>query len=762
MEHLLALAPSPGPQSAAFDLYAVQALAEATNDGDPVAAGVSTALNDLLTAGYIHAKRADRMAGRAALASLNGQHGLSELISMAAADEMGAAEEMEATAIGLVRSMHDQMGYLSAEETKLLSRKKFEESMSAGQAERVLDALSNKLYQSASNFGMADDELSAENPDGPDEMGEDDIGADIGLVADILGGDMPLVFGASCYSSVRGVFGASQEKLEGRLVKLTARLDKIKERISSLEADGKSGLRVKVLNARKGRLEKRIEKIKSKIKSLKDASAKVAESAKKADEVKVAESSAVKSAAASSVPTDDADLLDESEEEGEESDEALGAELALYGLSERRAERIEERIEKLQAKAEEAESAGHERKANRLKRRILRLQRRLDAAPDEEDAGTTPTSSARSFSKEAMTVKDPAAFNEQSYLSSFAGSLNKGQERQPYIGYFARLADAAGSPNRIGADEREGFFARLAEWFQSNLVDPFRSKQAVNRRKARRAAFREGLRRAAGAARDRARVTRSSMAESWTSRHLSQRDDGSVYRVSKDGEKLIIVRSDDRGFDLLNGFKRLAGDRIADDNGRIFRLTRSGELFLMDGPNSAEWTEKQRRQGKPVEAAGDVYRRIADLFANAEVVEAKGGPDVDVIFPSADGRHAARYRPSTREMWMIRSPYMLSWPADKRRDGFPIPAGAQYDELLALAKEAAKGRAPALYVLDADPAYAYLYKPSTGEIRIMVSPDMGSWKKSEIEAGRVVPSATKAYQAIYDNVVAPRLSSKRS
>ena len=105
---------------------------------------------------------------------------------------------------------------------------------------------------------------------------------------------------------------------------------------------------------------------------------------------------------------------------------------------------------------------------------------------------------------------------------------------------------------------------------------------------------------------------------------------------------------------------------------------------------------------------------------------------------------------------------MLDWPADKLRDGYPISAGAQYNELLVLAKEAAKGRAPALYVLDSNPAYAYLYKPSTGEIRIMVSPEMRSWKPFEIEAGRVVPSATKAYQAIYDNAVAPRLSSKRS
>lgn len=317
------------------DVMAAELLA-ASSLTNPGAEELAYQVNDLFGRAFIHRQRARRLRHAARRASMMGAHDLSAVFGRVAAEQDGLAEESEAVGVSCIRGMH-AFGYYSPEEQRLLKRKAFESNLTAAQAESAYSQLTNKLYSSATNYGIDPDGNGTEG-DEPDEVGLDDIAA-FGVAAECLGGDMPGVFGGAVYEQFGRVFQASMERLKRRKARLIQRLEKLTERLEGLEDQDKSGPRVLVLQKRVDQLEGRIEKIDQKIAALKKTGGKVTESKDDADTKRAAEASSLRAATDDDLPDDDDDLLDD---------------------------------------------FGGERKSRRLERRLARLQRRLARLRERE------------------------------------------------------------------------------------------------------------------------------------------------------------------------------------------------------------------------------------------------------------------------------------------------------------------------------------------------------------------------------------------
>ena len=519
------LPPSFGSAAAMHDLMAAETIAAAAEDGCVGAQAFVDEVNDSLGVAFVHRQRARRLKCAAARASLAGEHDVAALIGRFAGEEGEAAQEHEAVANGLVRSTH-AFGYLSAEEQRFLRRKKFEEGMSTAQAEQVYDQLLNRLFQVAANFGADPDGVGfGAADDGAPEADELDDGSieALGEVVEALGGDLPLVFGADCYDAFGEVFKVSAKRLKKRRARLRKRLARLTERVEGLEDEGKSGLRVKALHFRIEQLEKRLSKISSKLKKLVKTAAKVERSEDDADTIQKAEDSAVRSTVEpdlDDLPTDpdaldamsDDDFLDELEEDftdlediEESDDDALGAEIEVFGLSERRKRRMMKRISRLEGRLDRIKEKRPGLLTNlrvrRLVKRLGKLKAKLarksgtsidrveDALVEGPSALPSMTTQTPDYMTSLTTPTIQAYSSGKEFVDSyFQGSANVGKsaDRQPFVCFFRRKAQAMGSANvSFGAEESAGFFARLGNFFKTVLVEPLQRFFAPERRDRR-------------------------------------------------------------------------------------------------------------------------------------------------------------------------------------------------------------------------------------------------------------------------------------
>ena len=497
--------------SGVHDVMAAELLAAAaeTNEGARELVG---GLNDMLVTAYIHDRRAERLNDAAIRATMFGAHDVAALVGRFAAEEMEAADEFRAVGASCVRGMHS-FGYMSEAEQRFLQRKKFEEGMSTGQAEQVFTQLLDNLYSSAANFGLDEDGFGAEGAEGAEEADELDNGAieTFGAVAQILGGDMPLVFGRDCYAAFHGVYGASLERLVKRRSRLKSRLKKNEQKLETLEESGKEGLRVKRLRRRVEKIEARIEKLNQKIKSLKATKEKVDDSEEDADDIDAAETSAVKAATKAGEEDSELDDLEselsemdgeEDDDEDEEEDDEYGmmAEVEVFGASERREERMERRLERLKARLKKltAKNRGLLKRARirRLVKRIAKLEAKL-GEPSSGGRGAAPGAPSGGTYTSSLTSPILRSYTADEYLKSYMGSLNVNPAvagRQPFVQFFRRQAESQGSlnihPDVMGA-EQQGFFRRIGSWFMENLIEPveglFARERVQKRREARQA-----------------------------------------------------------------------------------------------------------------------------------------------------------------------------------------------------------------------------------------------------------------------------------
>jgi len=501
------------------DVMAAELLAAAaeTNAG---AQQLVNDLNDTLTTAYVHRMRSGRLNDAAVQATMSGAHDVAALIGRFAAEEMEAADEFEAVGAGTIRSMHS-FGYMSPAEIRFMRRKKFEEGMSAGQAEQVFSKLLDNLYQSAVNFGSDEEGFGGEgHPEAsePEELDDGTIEL-LGAVAEALGGDMPLVFGANCYEAFHGVYGASLERLLKRRARTKTRLDRNMEKLESLEDAGKSGIRVRWLRMRVGQIERRLEKLNSKIRALKGTSDKMEESEGAAEQIEAAETSAIKAASEEGLAESDMDSLeaelaelDESELseadllEEEQEEYGMLSELEVFGASERRINRVKRRLIKLKARLDKLESKhrGLFRKARfrRLRKRIARIEAKLDKWGEDAPSMGPSAYKAKSYTS-SLTSPILSAYSAKEYLDTYKGALNVMPEvagRQPFVQFFRRQAENKGSMNlspEVFGAEGEGFFQRVGGWFMENIVDPIQglfTPELVQKRQDRRRARREKAR----------------------------------------------------------------------------------------------------------------------------------------------------------------------------------------------------------------------------------------------------------------------------
>ena len=618
----------PAQHTAAIhDVMAAELLASAARV-DPEAKELKDGINTLLGTAYIHRKRGERLSDAAVQATLGGAHDAAAVIGRAAAEELEAAAEHEAVAMGAVRGMHS-FGFMTADEQKFIQRKKFEEGMTSGQAEDVFSKMLDNMFQSAVNYGVDDEGFGAEgDTDEPDELDEQDSPmAQMGVVFSALGGDFPLVFGEEAYARFGVVFGASVERLVKRRKRLRERLKKLQEKLEALEGAGKSGLRVRFLQRRVDKLEKRIEKISGKIKAAGGTKAAADGSEEESDEVKTAEASAAKSASkgadddaeldsiesiATELDGDESETDEEDDEKDEEDDDdeisGLVAEVNLFGASERRSDRLKRRLVRLETRLNKLVKRRRGLLKNvrvrRLRKRIRVLRAKLIQMNEDLPPSPTVSPSGGSYVS-ALTSPLLKAYPPDRYIKSYNGSLNvlpELAEREPYVQFFRRKAESMGSLNidmdSFGA-EGEGFFARIGRFFRETFTAKGREERRVRKGRAReylrtRAANIKARRAAATAARlqantdlqidlkrfksaaadQQARGARRELAEARQERRLRVREARREARAPSE-------RSTEVAEDMSTRLRStLASGAWRDDVGNIFAVNTDGEIYL--------------------------------------------------------------------------------------------------------------------------------------------------------------------------------------
>jgi len=505
-QYLRALQPSfagEQPLSAAQDAIAADLIEKAADSGNDAAAEFAAELNGSLGRAYVRRARKRRLLRKARKASMQGHHDLAELAGLVAAEEETEAMGEEAFAQSCVRGTHDAYGYLTGPEKRFLARKKAESSWTTQQAEEVLSKLMDRLYSMTASYGLEEDEFGAatQASDAADDLALDKA---ITLV-DSFGGDTHLVFGEGVYEELGAMFEVSQEKLRARRKRLMKRLTKLENKLEEMEESGKK-FGLKIQQKRIEWLENRISKLDGKIKKTKKGRRKVAKAEAESEQIKKAEVSAVKETTEETpeVPVDEvADIESELEEFQEDE---WGAELDLFGMSERRKARVLRRLNRLEARLDKMEgrkqTAGRTRRITRVRNRIERLRNKLQTTKTDTAAISTSDSAYPTTTSDYLsdyTVQDPGAYSDESYVDSFfTGSANSVEQadRQPFVAYFSRRAEMMGAhPNDgFGVEGQDaGFFARLGNFFKTVFVEPVQAFFAPDKRAKR--AERRGVRR---------------------------------------------------------------------------------------------------------------------------------------------------------------------------------------------------------------------------------------------------------------------------
>jgi hypothetical protein len=329
---------------------------------------------------------------------------------------------------------------------------------------------------SANNFGKhADDD---------DEIGDDAVDH-LGLAADLYGGDLPAVFGASCYAGFFDFLKPSKARLQKRLARKKRRLKKLVARLEAKEDAGKKGLGVKMLRWRITKLERAIPRIEGKLERFDASADKVSTSKAKAEKVEKAETQVVKEA-----------MSDEDDDLGDElSDEELGEALELFGRAPRRVRRARRRVRRLRTRARRSRP----RRARRLRRRARRLHRRMRRRPGRwarwhrryapvaiEPAPVYPIYYAEPLLEldpddEAWLAEEEEASDVLGAEDRYAVDTKLPAPTAALVGYFAKRAAMYGADVTDEAAYGEGFFKRVGDWFK-NLWG--KGKTAVKRQQS--------------------------------------------------------------------------------------------------------------------------------------------------------------------------------------------------------------------------------------------------------------------------------------
>tara|TARA_Y100000389_G_scaffold179816_1_gene194207 strand:+ start:715 stop:2772 length:2058 start_codon:yes stop_codon:yes gene_type:complete len=464
------------------DVMAAEMLA-AASQSHVEAAELSDSLNDLLGAAYLCRQRAARLNGAAARATYSGQHDLAAMIGAAATKESASADEFELVGASCVRGMHS-FGYLSDMEKRQLARDAFLQSASASQVDNALEALTKKLYDDVTNFGVDPDGFGGEHE--PEEMGGEGC-AVFGMAAEMLGGDVPVVFGDEFYDAFGKLFKPSADRLRKRQERLQNRLEKLTDKLEALEDKGKTGFRVRILQKRIDVMENRLEKIAGKLESLEGSREQVEESREKAAVVKAAEQSSIDA----SMDIDD-DFPEDDDEDDDDDDFGLMSEAEVFGVSERRSKRIRRRIERLKKRmarlSERDRGPLREKRIAKLQQRIAKLESKLSSVDGDDDLDDDfdDLDEEESYTASLMTPK-VRAFSEDEFLSSFAGMLANSPgsaNRQPYVQFFRRKMDRHGSLNlspAVMGSANDTFYSGVGGFFAKLLSAAGKAAKATGR-----------------------------------------------------------------------------------------------------------------------------------------------------------------------------------------------------------------------------------------------------------------------------------------
>lgn len=606
----------------ARDAEAARVIAASADEGNEAAAAFSKEAQTLLGMADVSRCRADRLRAASTKAAVMGYDRLSSLGSDAAMLEDQNADYLEASVVGAVREAHEPslLGYVSAEEQRLLKRKSLQESMTTGQLESSFRTMLNTLYDEAQNFGLEADE--------DEERGDGDVAKRLGDAFEVFGGDVPVLFGEDAYGAFFDFAKPSAERIAKRLARKRRALEKAESKLEQLEDAGKKGLKVRYLRMRVNALEKSIARLESKQEKLDGAVDQVRSSRKKAKAMRVAEEAKVQEAA-----DPDADLnLDD-----EDIDFGLISAADAFGLAPWRRRRISRRIAQLRARMASVRSPQKRRK---LAKRIARLRSRISSGRRRPmfRRRRFRHSRARSLSRSPQVMpysypsydEMPSVLfgDEDDYGDDYdtLGGTDDSQDefggecagRRVFVGFFERRADAMGGGQISTEDEAfGGFWDNIKAWWR-NLGQ----KTSAVAKKAGRAVKAETS--ARRAARQAARPHRRAGRQAWRK----------AYRAAKGGRGSV------------------GGPRVVKGaGGYTYQQEPSGTITILDGPtgkgkqlsSGAAWTAITNEIGPHPSAAvvGGVFETLVAPGTNRDKIQfiareldqaiVKYGPESSVV-----------------------------------------------------------------------------------------------------------------------------------
>jgi len=485
---------------AARDLIAARVLAKKADQGNPEARAFVQGAQEALAQADIRRRRADRLRSAAAKASTLGYHPLARMGAEAAAEEENEALALEANVIGAVRATHtaDGFGYYSPEETRLLRRKAYEESLSASQREDVMNKLLSKLYTSSDTMGADDADFS-------------DALAYLGAASHAFGGDLDSVFGADCAERMGAVAAASGAAARKEIRALRAKIQSTKP------------------GPARARMRATIQMLRAKAKAIQSGSKSVwrAEDARVGvEEGEVAlfdrltdygaeERVAVMSAKLKTLSTKKVKAIANDALRKKEVREAARAELSRRE-EEGDEEAVDPKTKRLRAMQEKFKTLPEARlraiSKDVLRRKDVRaaakaeLARRADSAPASESADVAPDAESAPSDTE-MVATAPKAYNEEEYLKSYNGVT---PARRRFVRHFQNRAATLGADSEAmlayavrSEDAFGGFFQSLGEFFRNLFSTGARDSKRMSQAGKAAAAARKAEREVQGVAKKR-------------------------------------------------------------------------------------------------------------------------------------------------------------------------------------------------------------------------------------------------------------------
>jgi len=452
----------------ARDAAAARVIVEAAEGGDESAAAFAAEAQALIGIADVRRTRAARLRGCAAQAAISGFDRLAAIGSDAALVEELEADKVEAAVIGAVRESHSpgSFGYVSPEETRMLSRKGALEHMTSGQLEQAFSSVLGKLYASGDNFGADDEE----------EEVEDDSAKKLALAAEAFGGDLPFVFGVDVYGAFWDAFKPNQDRLRKRLAKRRRALSKMESRLEALEDEDKKGPEVLWLRTRIKLAERSISMMRRKLGELADAGDKMKSSEKKAKKFELAETQEIKESIDTGFDFEDDDLSDFL------GDDEILAAADVFGLGPRRRRAMGRRMRGIRRHG--GRHAG--RRMHRMGRRMWPQHPFYVEYPVYTEYPNPYLDDLLLLEEEDLDLDadlDSTLEDEGISLGS-ANQVPVG--RRVFIGFFDRRASKYGSASVEPAAYGAGFFEQMGTWF-SNLWSGAKT-QAVRRKTATQAA----------------------------------------------------------------------------------------------------------------------------------------------------------------------------------------------------------------------------------------------------------------------------------